>query len=214
MLVHTYSLSVYPPFSFDYYSVGPYRLLGLISCGPHLSHGRAPFSPIQTGATTTTDQPASQPKRYWGSPGRRMYRGERRLFVPFVAKRRGQKRKLFWSGYCFLVCIYKCADRFRLIHPWKTTATGTPPHLSAPRWISYAHGVMDLEMLDGWMEIKKKSFDVWLGGRDEKVGTWLGRYSVPSAHDVHNNTQLAALYMQMLKSIAVEEAVSCAVHIK
>lgn len=57
----TYIQSLYiPPFTFDYYSVGPYRLLGLISCGPHLSHGRAPFSPIQTGATTTTNQPAQK----------------------------------------------------------------------------------------------------------------------------------------------------------
>jgi hypothetical protein len=100
MLAHTYSFSI-SPFSFDYYSVGPYRLLGLISCGPHLSHGRAPFSPIQTGATTTTNQPAS-PKDI---EDRQAYRGERRLFVPFVAKRRGQKKETFLVRLLF-PCVY------------------------------------------------------------------------------------------------------------
>jgi hypothetical protein len=66
-----------------------------------------------------------------------------------------KKRKLFWSGYCFLVCIYKCADRFRLIHPWKTT-TGTPlPHLSAPRWI-FVCTRRDGSRDAGWMDGKKK----------------------------------------------------------
>jgi hypothetical protein len=96
----TYIQSLYiPPFTFDYYSVGPYRLLGLISCGPHLSHGRAPFSPIQTGATT--NQPAS-PKDI---EDRQAYRGERRLFVPFVAKRRGQKKETFLVRLLF-PCVY------------------------------------------------------------------------------------------------------------
>jgi hypothetical protein len=151
---YIYIQSLYIPlFSFDYYSVGPYRLLGLISCGPHLSHGRAPFSPIQTGATTTTNQPAS-PKDIEDRKADECIGGTDVCLFLLLLNEGVKKRKLFGSGYCFLVCIYKCADRFRLIHPWKTT--GTTPHLSAPRWISYAHGVMDLEMLDGWMDGKKK----------------------------------------------------------
>lgn len=100
--------------------------------------------------------PTSQPASPKDIEDRQAYRGEWRLFVPFVAKRRGQKRKLFWSGYCFLVCIYKCADRFRLIHPWKNHRHRDPPSSLVRSALDLVCRRRDGSRDAGWMDGNKK----------------------------------------------------------